>query len=153
MQQSQSLSTAQKKDIVRLWNAEYPAYLSYAHVSEFDSYVDSLTDPLHFVIADETGTVKAWLVTFTRDNERWFAMILDASLQGRGIGSRLLHEGRQQEKELNGWVIDHDRDIRSDGSPYPGPLGFYLKNGFELVNEVRLETSAMSCAKIRWQSN
>jgi GNAT superfamily N-acetyltransferase len=152
-QQSQSLSTAQKKDIVRLWNAEYPAYLSYAHVSEFDCYLEGLANPRHFLIADQTGTVRAWLVTFTRGNERWFAMILDASLQGQGIGSRLLHEAREYKKELNGWVIDHDRDVRSDGRPYPSPLGFYLKNGFELVSNVRLETSAMSCAKIRWQLN
>lgn len=147
-----SLSSSQKKDIVRLWNAEYPAHLNYKDISGFDNYLKGLVKPLHFIISDENECIQAWLVTFTRDEARWFAMILDSSLQGKGIGSQLLIDAKKDETELNGWVTDHNRDVRADGKPYPSPIGFYLKNGFEVLSDIRLEKGPLSTVKIRWQS-
>lgn len=145
------LTKSQKQDIVRLWNAEYPAHLNYEDVSGFDNYLKGLTKPVHFIIGDEHNQLQAWMVTFTRDEARWFAMILDTSLQGKGIGSRLLDEAKTLETELNGWATDHTRDSRADGKPYPSPIGFYLKNGFEVLTGIRLEKGLLSTVKIRWR--
>ncbi|GAB5522461.1 MAG: hypothetical protein Roseis2KO_03330 [Roseivirga sp.] len=145
------LSPHQKQDIVGLWNAEYPAHLSYEDISGFDHYLDGLSDPVHFIIYDRDRHVQAWLITFTRDNARWFAMILNGSLQGKGMGSKLLDEAKKLEDELNGWATDHSRDVRADGKPYPSPIGFYLKNGFEVLPDIRMEKGALSTVKIRWK--
>lgn len=149
--QTHALNSTQKEDIVRLWNVEYPAHLNYSDVSGFDNYLKGLSDPLHFVISDEHGHVHAWLVTFTRDEARWFAMILDSTLQGQGIGSQLLTAAKTVETELNGWATDHNRDIKANGKPYRSPIGFYLKNGFEVLSDTRLEKGLLSTVKIRWQ--
>ncbi|MCE7993430.1 MAG: GNAT family N-acetyltransferase [Roseivirga sp.] len=146
-----TLSQSQKQDIIRLWNKEYPAHLSYGTDSEFDSYLAGLSNPLHLTISDQHEQIMAWLITFTRDASRWFAMIIDQSLQGQGIGSRLLDEAKKSETELNGWATDHNRDVRADGRPYPSPIGFYLKNGFEVLTDTRLEKGALSTVKIQWR--
>ncbi len=144
------LTIQQKQGILRLWNAEYPAHLNYPDISGLEQYLEGLADPRHFLIVDEKAEVQAWLSTFTRDEARWFAMIVDSSLQGRGIGSQLLNEAKKQESELNGWATDHNRDKRTDGKAYPSPILFYIKNGFEVLDDIRLEKGALSTVKIRW---
>lgn len=151
--QIHTLNTEQKMDIVRLWNTEYPVHLNYRDLSGFDEYLQGLTQPLHFILNDVQNHIQAWLVTFTRDDARWFAMILDGALQGQGIGSKLLDEAKKLENELNGWVTDHSRDIRTDGKPYHSPIGFYLKNGFEVLPDIRLEKGSLSTVKIRWRKS
>ncbi len=136
---------------MRLWNGEYPVHLNYKDVAGFEQYLDGLSQPVHLTINDKEGTVKGWLILFTREDARWFAMILDGSLQGKGIGSRLLAEAKKLETELNGWATDHGRDLRVDGSPYPSPIGFYQKNGFEVLSDIRLEKGDLSTVKIRWR--
>lgn len=148
---TKALSRSQKQDIVRLWNTEYPVHLNYKDVAGFEQYLDGLSNPAHLTINDQEGSVKAWLIIFTRDDARWFAMILDASLHGKGIGSKLLDEAKKLEGELNGWATDHGRDKRADGKPYPSPIGFYLKNDFEVLSGTRLEKGALSTVKIRWR--
>lgn len=147
------LTIQQKQDILRLWNAEYPAHLNYQDVTGLEKYLGTLTNAVHWIISDPSEHIKAWLTTFTRDEARWFAMIVDGSLQGQGIGSRLLDAAKKQEQELNGWATDHDRDKRADGKPYSSPIHFYLKNGFEVLHNTRLEKGALSTVKIRWTKN
>ena len=78
-------------------------------------------------------------------------MILDRDLQGKGLGSHLLDLAKEQEKELNGWVVDHDRDVKRDGTPYRSPVNFYLKNDFLIIADERLETEHLSTVKIQWR--
>jgi len=39
---------------------------------------------------------------------------------------------------------------KNNNCPYNSPLGFYMKNGFELEPNQRLETSNLSAVKIKW---
>ena len=72
--------------------------------------------------------IKGWYFDFNRDSEKWFAMILDASIQGQGFGRQILNQAKEKESELNGWVIDHNNDLKANGEYYKSPIGFYLKN-------------------------
>lgn len=62
----------------------------------------------------------------------------------------LLDKVKEFENELNGWVMDHENDLKASGDIYLSPIRFYLKNDFEILNEIRLETEIMSAVKIKW---
>ena len=145
-----ALSHAEKEDIRGLWNREYPAHLAHADPESFEGYLAGLGHPLHYLIREEQR-VKAWLVTFDRDEARWFAMILDGGMQGKGLGSQLLKAAQAEVTELNGWADDHGRDVKADGKAYPSPIGFYLKNGFEVLHGTRFEKGEVSLVKIQWR--
>lgn len=62
----------------------------------------------------------------------------------------MLNKLKDDEDTLNGWVIDHDLDKKSNGYYYKSPIGFYQKNGFKVISETRLELEIMSAVKIIW---
>ncbi|MEO8416533.1 MAG: hypothetical protein ABI472_22910 [Ginsengibacter sp.] len=88
---------------------------------------------------------------FVREKETWFTITIDSSVQGQGKGSQLLNKLKEHEQSLNGWVIDHDSEIKQSGEIYNSPLPFYLKNDFLVYPEIRLEIPILSAAKITWQ--
>lgn len=137
-------------EIHHLWNREYPANLQHATLADLESYLAGLTEPSHLLLLDAQQQLKGWYVDFMRENGRWFALIIDSALHGQGFGSQLLDIARQQRTELNGWVVDHARDHKINGEPYRSPLGFYLKNGFIVRSEERLELEKISAVKIHW---
>src|SRR4051812_20057012 len=108
------LSASQKQAILQLWNREYPSQLGYGEMSYFDNYLDGLTNQLHLVYYDDSDEIKGWAFSFERSRETWFAIIVDSSLHGKGIGSRLLDRLKQNNMLLNGWVTDHNRYIKQD---------------------------------------
>jgi len=138
--------------LFRLWNNEYPAGLGYLFPAQLECYLQGLEAPQHSFLADDPGNIYAWAVTFLREAETWFALILDRQYQGRGLGSRLMDHLKTQHPALCGWVADTDRYVRADGSPYPSPLMFYLKNGFEIQLQQRLELPQLSAVKICWHA-
>ena len=144
------LSESQKQQLLILWNKEYPSHLQHNTISNFDAYLDTLVKPNHVFYCDYNGKIKGWYVDFTRDNERWFAMILSREVQGKGIGSQILTYAKDKNKTLNGWVINHNNDILVDGSPYNSPLQFYIKNGFELMPNQTLLKGKFNAIKISW---
>ena len=146
-----SLTEASKLRIVELWNGAYPARLAYSSLQDFEEYLAGLADAQHTLLTDEVGRIVGWYVDFVRSGERWFAIIVDAEWQGKGVGDRLLTQAKQQHTCLNGWVIDHDNDRRLDGLPYRSPLAFYLKHGFAVLPDERLELAHISAVKIRWE--
>jgi GNAT superfamily N-acetyltransferase len=115
----------------------------------FEEYLSKTGNPLHYLIEEDQELI-GWMATFERENERWFSIILDSKHQKMGLGSRLINEAKKKEFYLNGWVVDHNNDIKSNGKPYQSPLSFYLKNDFEVLKEIRLETDKISVVKIRW---
>ena len=145
------LSEAEKLEILELWNSEYPEKLAYKSKNEFDAYLQNLTEQSHILLIDADKKIKGWYFDFKRANEKWFAIILNSSMQGRGFGTKILKLAKQKEKELNGWVIDHHTDKKKNGTFYSSPLNFYLKNGFEKLSEDRLEHNKISAVKIRWK--
>ncbi len=145
-----AFSESQKEQLKDLWNKEYPVQLQYQGVSGLDDYLAALERPYHAVAVDDNDLAVAWVFSFDRDGERWFAIIIDDRLQRQGLGTAFLGLLKQREQELCGWVVDDDRYLKADGTPYPSPLLFYLKQGFALLPDTRLETDRMSAVKIRW---
>lgn len=147
---TENLSEAQKQTIVELWNAEYPAQIQHSGIDSFDEYMSIKGNLEHYLLTDENKNIKGWLATFMRDGEKWFALLVDSSEQKKGYGTRLLNEVKEFENEINGWAIDREKDVKANGETYLSPIGFYLKNDFEILNDVRLETETLSAVKIKW---
>ena len=145
------ISQVQTEQILQLWNNEYPEKLTYKNMAGFESYLEKLNEVKHFLLANNDEKIQGWAVTFKRENETWFAIILSENLHGKGWGTKVLNELKQNKKALNGWVIDHSDDKKRNGSFYKSPLEFYLKNGFEVLSDTRLELEIMSAVKIRWK--
>ena len=144
------LTDAQKAAVMQLWNREYPAQLSYQKPEDFERYLNGLSNKEHLLLIDDTEKVFGWAIAFDRERERWFAIIVDSAVQGAGYGSMLLHATRARNTKLAGWVIDHERYKRSNGEPYRSPLNFYLKNGFVIKSDSRLELEHLSAVRIEW---
>jgi GNAT superfamily N-acetyltransferase len=147
---TQNLTGAQKKIITELWNSEYPEQLKYNGVGEFEAFLNRNTEHRHFLLFDENENLKGWLVTFRRDGERWFSIIVDSGEQKKGYGTRLLNEVKGMESELSGWAISHDDYLKINGQKYLSPLEFYRKNGFSVMDNVRLEKPDFYAVKINW---
>ena len=145
------LSQTDKKEILNLWNNEYPAKLNYQTQSEFEAYLENLSEQSHIIMKDEDLNIKGWYFDFIREHQRWFAIILDSKFHGKGLGTKLLNLGKEKESELNAWVIDKQNNIKRNGALYASPLNFYLKNGFKQLDNERLELPNISAVKIRWK--
>jgi GNAT superfamily N-acetyltransferase len=145
------LSSTDKKEILNLWNDEYPVKMNYQTLSEFEEYLGNLMEQSHILMKSENQNIKGWYFDFIRENEKWFAIILDSKFHGKGFGTKLLNLGKEKESELNGWVIDSQNDKRKNGELYNSPLMFYLKNGFEKLDKERLELEKISAVKIKWK--
>ncbi len=145
-----SLSASEKKGLFLLWNAEYPKQLGYATAPDLESYLATLENPYHVLLKDKNLRIVGWYFDFEREGKTWFAIILDSSLQGKGTGTQLLNRAKENHKELNGWVIDHNNDKKMNGETYLSPLEFYTKNDFKIVPSNRLELETISAVQITW---
>lgn len=145
-----TLSNSIKKELLSLWNNEYPEKLCYTTLSSFENYLANLTELSHVLMCDENQVVKGWYFDFYRDNKKWFAILIASELHGQGLGTVLLNLAKEKETELNGWVIDHNKDKKQNGNLYTSPLNFYLKNDFKILPKNRLELDTLSAVHIRW---
>jgi GNAT superfamily N-acetyltransferase len=150
-QQTDTLEAYQKRTLMKLWNAEYPENLMHYRLESFQKYLNTLKDTRYILLIDNTEEIVGWYVDFTRDSEKWFAMIIDSRFHGNGFGKEILSTAKQHLKELNGWVIDDSNYRKRNGQLYRSPVSFYLKNGFKLLPEVRLELEKFSAVKIQWK--
>lgn len=146
-----NLSLQEKEFVFQLWNDEYPSKLSYQFISEFDTYLNNLSDVHHYLLYDELEMIQGWAITFVRDNEKWFAIIINSKIQKKGFGTQLLNHLKSMELQLSGWVIDHNNDLRLDGTSYISPLNFYLKSDFSICDNVRINSEKISAVKIVWE--
>ena len=124
---TKELSKTWKTEILELWNSEYPENLNYKTLPDFENYLKNLTDQSHILMFNENKNIQGWYVDFLREEERWFAILLDQKIQGQGFGTKLLNLAKEKESELNGWVIDHSNDKKLNGEFYRSPLPFYFK--------------------------
>jgi len=145
--ETSALTQSQTMAALSLWNQEYPESLHY-ELTDFEKYLNALTDTKHYLLLIDQD-IKGWAFTFTRDGQKWFAIILGHSIQMQGYGTQLLYKLKEKEPVLNGWVIDHDNAIKSNKEKYKSPLNFYIKNKFEATT-LRLETEKLSAVKISW---
>ncbi len=145
------LSLEEKEKLLNLWNNEYPEKINYKNIEEFDLYLNGLSNVKHYLLIVSKNKIKAWAFSFFRDNEDWFAIIVDNQIQGKGNGSLLLNELKKGKNNLNGWVVDHENDIKQNNESYKSPLLFYIKNGFTICKETRIENEKISAVKINWK--
>lgn len=139
-----------KKQIFDLWNNEYPEKLTYNNLTEFDNYLYNLSNLNHYLLTNKEDFILGWAITFERNNEKWFAIILSEKIRGQGLGRKMLNELKKDELILNGWVIDHNNDKKKNGNQYISPLKFYEKCGFKILVDERLEIDKISAVKIKW---
>lgn len=145
------LSIQEKEIIFQLWNNEYPERISYNSIEDLEIYLNNLTDVHHYLLYNDSNETNGWAITFTRENEKWFAIIINSKVKNQGLGTQLLNYLKSIENKLCGWVIDHNNDLKSYGTTYISPLNFYLKNGFSICTEIRIETDKISAVKIVWE--
>lgn len=146
------LSNSDKELLMELWNSEYPLTISYKSLDDFEAHLKTLANPTHYILELKEEIV-GWAFKFNRDNERWFALILDEKIQRKGIGSTILEIIKHKESNLCGWVIDHGNAIKNDGSTYNSPINFYAKHDFQIMHALRLETQHISAVKIYWNQS
>ncbi|WP_190277426.1 GNAT family N-acetyltransferase [Taibaiella lutea] len=147
---TENINPLQKECIYKLWNEAYPSTIVYNSIDQLDDYLNSLAEVTHYFFMDTDDVIAGWAVTFIRNNEKWFAIIVNKDFQGKGAGSRILSHLKEHNAALSGWVIDEGGYLKSDGSAYRAPLHFYLKNGFQLVENVILDIPQMKAVKICW---
>lgn len=147
--ETDSLTEVQQTELLNLWNAAYPATLFHPHVESFDRYLNDLENKKFYLILNN-DLVTAFAMQFVRDEETWFAVIVNENAQKKGLGKSLLAALQSTNERLSGWVIDTNGYQRVDGQTYLSPLEFYIKNNFRIVEEQRLENERISAVKIIW---
>jgi len=150
--QTENLSEEQKEVLRELWNEEYPARLHLKTIEDFESYLNGISNTKHYLLFDDFDKIIGWTFTFLRDGEDWFAIILNSKIQGKGNGSLLINEIKKEKTSLNGWVIDQENEVKQNNELYKSPMPFYIKNGFTILTETRIENKKMSAVKINWRS-
>ncbi|WP_337967908.1 GNAT family N-acetyltransferase [uncultured Flavobacterium sp.] len=145
------LTLEQKDSLMQLWNNEYPERLHLNTIEDFDLYLNGLPNTKHYLLVDDSDKIIGWTFTFLREDENWFAIILDHQIQGKGNGSLLMNEIKSKNNCLNGWVVDHENEVKQNGDFYKSPMPFYIKNGFTIIAETRIENEKMSAVKINWK--
>ena len=91
------LSKINKEEVLNLWNNEYPEKLSYKTLQDFENYLENLTEQSHILMINNNEEIKGWYFDFIRENEKWFAIILDSKLHGKGLGTRILNIAKEKE--------------------------------------------------------
>ncbi len=147
-----ALADNHKARIYDLWNNEYPASIAFKKYEDFEKYIQGLKGQKHILLM-EGKKIYGWYFEFDRNGERWFAMILDQCVQGRGYGSAMLRQGMKGNRSLSGWAVYSEGYKKSNGEQYRPPVDFYLKNGFEILHDIRYDTEVLKTVKIFWQKN
>ena len=137
--------------LFNLWNNEYPVNLNYPSLEKFDKYLSGLEDVTHTFILDENIKIFGWYFDFIREEEKWFGLILDSAIHGKGYGAKMMERAMARNTELNGWVIENDDYLLKNGAKYKSPLGFYEKLGFSKIEGVKLKTSSFEAVKMKWR--
>ena len=118
-------------------------------MASVEAYLGRLRDIKHIFVTDDQGIISGWYMDFFRDGERWFVMIIERELQGRGYGRKLLSMGLEEQEELNGWVVGSSTYEKADGTIYMSPLPFYIKQGVRVYPDITFETKEIRSIKIK----
>ena len=148
---TQVLNQQQQFELLKCWNEVYPLKLKFDDLGKMKIYFDGLQKLEYFLLIDSSIPATAFSFRFIRDEELWLAMLMPPAMQGKGYGSILIEELTENINSISAWVVDHERDVKADGSPYISPLLFYLKERFEIQEGVRLENDTISAAKLVWK--
>lgn len=145
------LNFKQQEELFHCWNSVYPTNVKFDDFGMMQSYFDGLQHLQFFLLIDGSIPATAFSFRFMREGELWLAILMPPSMQGKGYGSILLEELTENVDTISAWVVDHDLVVKTDGTPYRSPVQFYVKNGFELQEGVRLEIDTISAVKLIWK--
>lgn len=142
------LSASQSEQINRLWNDEYPLKLK----DRFPLLLADVDSHNHYIIEDNNKNIIAWAVDFEKDRQVRFSIIVSSIHKGKDLGGMLIEKLKTENKEIYGWVIDHNDDLKSNGEYYKTPMPFYLKHGFEVLKDNRIDNEMIRAVLIKWIS-
>lgn len=143
------LSALQAEQIHLLWNKEYPVKLK----DRFAILLDGAAWHHHYIIEDANQQVMAWAMDFEKEKQVRFSIIVASEHKGKGLGGLLIDKLKAENKEFYGWVIDHDEDMKANGEHYKSPMPFYLKHGFEILHDKRIDNDMIKAVLIKWTSD
>ncbi len=146
---TKELTSLQSEQINQLWNDEYPLKLK----NRFSILLDDTESHNHYLIEDSEKNVIAWAVDFKKENQIRFSIIVSSIHKGSGLGGLLINKLKEENKEFYGWVIDHNNDLKSNGENYKSPMPFYMKYGFEILTDIRIDSEMITAVLIKWTSN
>ena len=132
------------QQINQLWNDEYPLKLK----DRFGLLLNGVENYNHYII-EQNNQIIAWAVDFEKENETRFSIIVHSKHKRKGLGKLLLNRLKRDLGEFYGWVIDHNNDMKQNGEIYTTPLSFYVKNGFEVLVESRIDNEMINAVKIK----
>lgn len=147
--ETNTLNYKQKETLRKLWNKEYPKNINHNNTDTFDNYINSLTNTNHVLVINN-NVIMGWYADFEREDERWFLMILDHTIQGKGIGTKLLQKAKEKQSSLNGWVVISNTYLKADDTMYQSPLAFYKKLGFTIFENIILNSGNIKAIKIQF---
>ena len=143
---TKKLNELQISQINDLWNDEYPLKLK----DRFPILLDGADWHNHYIIEDKQQNVIAWAVDFEKEKQIRFSIIVASKHKGKGLGGLLIDKLKVENKEFYGWVIDHNDDLKINGENYQSPMPFYLKHGFEILNDIRIDNEMIKAVLIKW---
>ncbi|MFZ4798020.1 MAG: GNAT family N-acetyltransferase [Bacteroidia bacterium] len=145
---TKQLTSHQFSQINQLWNNEYPLKLK----DRFPILLDGVENFNHYLIEDAKKNVIAWAVDFEKENQIRFSIIVAFCHQEKGFGGMLIEKLKHENDEFYGWVIDHNEDLKSSGEFYQSPMPFYLKHGFEILNDNRIDNEMIRAVLVKWSN-
>ena len=90
-------------------------------------------------------------MVFNRDKMERFSILVSAENQNSGVGSRLIEFMKIHNTRLTGWVIDINNSVKMNGEIYKSPIMFYLKHGFNIEEENRIDNELLNAVLISWK--
>jgi hypothetical protein len=142
------LTPLQSSQVNQLWNDEYPLKLK----DRFPILLVGVGNFNHYIMENANQNVIAWAIDFEKENQIRFSIIVSSNNQCKGFGGLLIEKLKQENDEFYGWVIDHNEDLKSSGEFYLSPMPFYLKHGFEILNDNRIENEMIRAVLIKWSN-
>lgn len=140
------ISQLQTEQINALWDNEFPEKLN----GRYPLLLEDARSFDHYIIEDDAQKIIAWAVIFEKDQQIRFSLIVAANQQRNGLGGLLIERLKTDYQEFYGWVIDHNDDLKTNGEHYLSPLPFYLKHGFEILNDQRIDSPMIKAVLIKW---
>ena len=141
------LDDHQFQQVNKLWNDEYPVKLK----DRFGLLLEGVEKYNHYIIEQENKIV-AWAVDFEKESQIRFSIIVTSNHKGKGLGGLLINKMKEDNEEFYGWVIDHSDDLKVNGENYQTPMPFYLKHGFEILNDQRIDNEMIRAVLIKWKN-
>jgi RimJ/RimL family protein N-acetyltransferase len=141
---AKNISSDQFQQINQMWNDEYPIKLK----DRFGILLEGVENYNHYLI-EQNNNVLAWAVEFEKEKEKRFSIIVKNEYKGNGFGKLLINRLKRDLGEFYGWVIDHNNDLKHNGEFYMTPIGFYLKNGFEILTQERIDSEMIRAVKVK----